>query len=84
MRLKVGATLLVFVASFTLAACDEAPKSDSPADQAPVQIEFDFDDTKTKTVTVSPTLTQAPYQVPAATTKSPSKVTTTTKPRATR
>ena len=84
MRLKVGAVLLIGVASFTLAACNdqsENPTSEQPAQQ--VEIEFDFDG-KTKTVTAPPpTLPTYQRATPAkTTTKRPA--TATTRPRATR
>ena len=81
MNRKLVSAVLVIVASFTVAACDQT-KGNAPAGgQGSVEIDFDFD-TKTKTVTAQPTLTPAPYR-PVTTTKRP-PATTAAKPRVTR
>lgn len=83
MRLGIATALLVGVASFTLAACNNESDDNIPTDQPQqVEIEFDFDGkTKTKTITAPPP-TLPTYRPVTPTTKRP--VATTIKPRTTR
>lgn len=76
MRRGIAGALLVLVASFTLAACNDQLEGGTPD---PVEVDFDFD-TKTKTVTVQPALMPPAYR-PATSTRKPTAV---TKPRTTR
>lgn len=77
MRLGIAAALLVSVASFALAACNEESPGEAPVGPAQqVEVEFDFD-TKTKTVTAPPPALPT-YRPATPTTKR-----TTVAPRAT-
>lgn len=78
MQLKFAGVALTFIASFTLAACnDEAPSAPPVDTPRQLEIEFDFDSkTKTKIVTVPPTFTtQPPHRRPATTTRAPATTT---------
>lgn len=79
MRVKLAGVLLAFIASFTLAACNNESEGDTPTDSGGIEVDIDFDKTKTVTATPPTLATQLPHR-PATTTR---KQTTTSKPATT-